>query len=275
MRIMHNGNVERLPVDQIEVGTRLRKVDDSEVKKLMLMAEDAGIIVPIQVRKVRTRFVLIDGAHRLEAAKRMGIVEITALVWECRADEAKNLEATSNFGGAKMSALQTAVFVASWKRTYYAIHPDRKPGVFKGNQHTGKVVTETVSLTATIARTFNVTERQAHNILRAGETLLSTEIDQLDAAPRLTMKDILDISKIKDRNERATVVAKLGSGEVKRAKDALKAIKSAEKEKVAIRPEEKQWRAICDTFTRATKPARRRFVQDHAKALRALLAEIE
>ena len=93
MRRMHTGNVVRLPVDQIEVGTRLRKVDDSEVKKLMLMAEDAGIIVPIQVRKVRTRFVLIDGAHRLEAAKRMGIVEITALVWECRADEAKNLEA--------------------------------------------------------------------------------------------------------------------------------------------------------------------------------------
>lgn len=273
MRMMHKGNVVRLPVARIEVGTRLRKVDSNEVKKLMLMAEDAGIIAPIQVRKVRTRHVLIDGAHRLEVAKQMGMTEIAALVWDCRADEAKDLEASSNLGGAKMSALQTAVFVASWKRTYYELHPDRKPGVFKGNQHTGRLVRDTASLANTVARTFGVTDRHAKRILRAGETLLSTEIEQLEAAPRLTMKDILDISKIGDRKERAAVVAKLGSGEAKSAKEALKSITPKAEAAARASAADQQWRAMCDAFARATKVARRRFVQDNAKALRDLLAE--
>ena len=100
---------------------------EDAVENLIMMAEDTGITTPILVRKVGKRHELIDGAHRMEAAYRLGLSDIAALVWDCRADEARGMEASNNLGAARMTVLQTVVFVASWKRDYYVLHPERKP----------------------------------------------------------------------------------------------------------------------------------------------------
>lgn len=128
MKFLNSGNIIRIPLDEVHVEGRLREVRDAFVENLILMAEDTGITTPIHVRKDRGRFTLIDGAHRLEASRRMGLTDIAALVVECRSDEARAMEASNNLGAARMTPLQTAVFVASWKRDYYAMHPERKPG---------------------------------------------------------------------------------------------------------------------------------------------------
>ncbi len=161
MKFLNGGNVVRLPLDQIEVEGRLREVRESFIENLMLMAEDTGITTPVHVRKVGGRHVLIDGAHRLAAARRMGLVDIACLLVECRADEARAMEASNNLGAARMTPLHTVVFAASWRQDYYSMHPERKPGLFKGNQYSGKVVGDTMSLTKTIADSFGVDDRGA------------------------------------------------------------------------------------------------------------------
>ena len=192
MKTLNSGNVVRIPLDQIVVGKRLRIVAHAQVQNLILMAQDTGITTPIHVRKTKDGYELIDGAHRLAAAHDLGHADIACLVVECRQDEARAMEASNNLGAARMTPLQTAVFVASWKRDYYAMHPDRKPGVFKGNQHSGKVVEDIMSLTTTVADSFGITERHARRVLAVGERLSPDEITLLDTPERrVALADLL------------------------------------------------------------------------------------
>lgn len=277
MRFLHSGNVIRLPLDQIEVVGRLREVRNAFVENLILMAEDTGITTPIHVRKVKDGYVLIDGAHRLEAAKRMGLPDIAVLVVECRADEARAMEASNNLGAARMTPLQTAVFVASWKRDYYTLHPERKSGVFKGNQHTGKVVEEIVSLTTCIADAFSITDRQVRNILRAGESLTSEEAASLDAAPgRVTMKDLQDLAKIAEPAERSAVVHRLAAGGAKSAAAARKSLAQEASSAPAAAPADPNDKAVAAALTqlkRMSAVARRRFVAEAFAILSPLVVD--
>lgn len=269
MKFLHGGNVVRLPIEAITVEGRLRTVRQSCVENLMLMAEDTGITTPIHVRKVRDRHVLIDGAHRLEAARLLGLPDIAALVVECRADEARAMEASNNLGAARMTPLQTAVFVASWKRDYYALHPDRKPGVFKGNQFAGngKEVTVTMTLTKIIADAFGVSEPTVFRALRAGENLTREEAAQLDAAPRrVAMKDLMVLGKIGDPAERADVVARLAANGKLTAVQARRARRvEAGLEAPVKNPEERAYLALVKAWSRAGNAERKRFLRDFRK----------
>lgn len=275
MKFLNSGNVVRLPLDAISVEGRLREVRDAFVENLIVMAEDTGITAPIHVRKVKDQYVLIDGAHRLEAARRMGLDDIATLVVECRADEARAMEATNNLGAARMTPLQTAVFVASWKRDYYALHPERKPGVFKGNQHTGKVVGDTLSVTKVMADAFGVDERTIHRAMQAGETLTPDEAAQLDAAPcRITMQDLKALAKINTPEDRAAVVARLADGRAKSAADGRRALAREQGGELPVkRPVDAEYHAIRSSWSRGRVEARRRFVADQFHALAQLVRD--
>ena len=275
MKFLNGGNVVRLPLGDIAVEGRLREVRDNFVENLILMAEDTGITTPVHVRKVAGRYVLIDGAHRLEAARRMGLEDIAALVVECRADEARAMEASNNLGAARMTPLQTAVFVASWKRDYYALHPERAPGVFKGNQYTGKVVGINLSLTKTIADAFGVSEPTIKRALQAGEGLAPDEVSQLEAAPgRIALEDLKHLAKITDPDERAQVVLRLASGNAKNAATARRQYRAEQGKATPVEdPVEATLKALKSAWTRAPKEARRRFVRDHGEEISALLYE--
>lgn len=273
MKLLNGGNVVRLPLDQIEVGARMRAVSENAVTNLMLMAEDTGITTPIHVRKVKTAYVLIDGGHRLEVSRRLGLPDIAALVVECRADEARAMEASNNLGAARMTPLQTAVFVASWKRDYYAMHPDRKPGAFFGNQFTQKekVVTDKMSLTTIIADAFGVDERTAFRALRAGENLTPEEVAQLDRAEvRISMQDLKALSKIGEPEDRARVVAELARGVT-----TAKAIRSLKPAKPVVTDHvELSFKALRTQWHRAPKAARIRFLKSEGLTVFNLLREI-
>ena len=217
----------------------------------------------------------IDGAHRLEAASRMGLPDIAVLVVECRADEARAMEASNNLGAARMTPLQTAVFVASWKRDYYAMHPERKPGVFKGNQHTGNVVGGIMPLTKTIADAFGVEDTTIKRALLAGEKLTAAEAAQLDtSSQRITMKDLRDLARITAPDERAAVVLRLASGNAKSVSAARRSLRV----EAGLQPppksaEDQQFLALLSAFKRAGKAVRRRFVAQEFDDLSPLLAD--
>lgn len=275
MKFLNGGNVVRLAIDEIVIEPRLRAVSDANVENLIAMAEDTGITTPIHVRKLKDRHVLIDGGHRLEAARRMNLPDIAALVVDCRADEARAMEASNNLGAARMTPLQTAVFVASWKRDYYALHPERAPGAFKGNQHTGNVVGDKMSLTRTIADAFGVDERTVHRALRAGEGLSADEAARLEAAPgRITMEDLKHLAKISDPDERTQVILKLAGGNAKNAATARRQYRAETGVSAPVEdPIEAAVKALKAAWTRAPKEARRRWVRDHGDDLAALLYE--
>lgn len=291
MQILNSGNVVRLRLDQIEVGNRLRAVSHSQVQNLILMAQDTGITTPIHVRKTKDGYELIDGAHRLAAAHELEHDDIAALLVECRQDEARAMEASNNLGAARMSPLQTAVFVASWKRDYYVMHPDRKPGVFKGNQHTGslvtdimsptrnsggKVVTDTMSLTTVVADSFGISERHAHRVLAVGEHLQPDEIALLDApGVRVGLADLAVLSKISEPADRADVLAGLVKPKPVSASKGWAAVKASKRGVQPIVKDkfEEAFRALRLLWSRAPKAAKQRFVDERARELGELLDE--
>jgi len=274
MKILNGGNVVRLPIDQIEVGDRLRVVREAQVVNLIAMAEDTGITTPIHVRKVGNKHYLIDGAHRLEASRRMGLPDIACLLVECRLDEMRAMEASNNLGAARMTPLQTAVFIASWKRTYYELHPERKPGVFKGNRYTEKVVSAENALTKAISDSFGRKPRQIFNIMAVGERLTESEVFLLDQAKApVSLEDLQDIGKIADTDLRARIVQKIGLGAAKKVGEARRQIEAEEGvvKSTVKDPVETSLRAILVLWGRTPKAAKRRFVDDMRAELSALL----
>ena len=70
--------LQQIPVVKVRVGERLRRLDDGKVVELMNSYETCGVINPISVDR---EFTLIAGAHRLEAAKRLGWKTIESKVF--------------------------------------------------------------------------------------------------------------------------------------------------------------------------------------------------
>jgi len=77
--------VQRIPVEGIYVPAARRKTLHPETVRLL--AEDIlenGMKMPIQVRHDGKRHVLVEGLHRLEAAKWLGETEIDAYLVQAR-----------------------------------------------------------------------------------------------------------------------------------------------------------------------------------------------
>lgn len=77
--------VKKISVDEIYVPAARRKTLHPETVRLL--AEDIlenGLKTPIQVRADTNRYVLVEGLHRLEAAKWLGETTIDAYLVQAR-----------------------------------------------------------------------------------------------------------------------------------------------------------------------------------------------
>ena len=77
--------IEKVPVDEIYVPTARRKTLHPDTVRIL--AEDIlenGMKTPIQVRRDGSRYVLVEGLHRLEAAKWLGETTIEAYLVQAR-----------------------------------------------------------------------------------------------------------------------------------------------------------------------------------------------
>ena len=77
--------IQKIPVDDIYVPTARKKLLHPETVRTL--AEDIlqnGLTTPIQVRNDGKRFILVEGLHRLEAAKWLGEGTIDAYQVQAR-----------------------------------------------------------------------------------------------------------------------------------------------------------------------------------------------
>ncbi|MFA8441566.1 ParB/RepB/Spo0J family partition protein [Yoonia sp.] len=253
-----------MPLDEIEVGNRVRMVSPSAVNIIAMSIEDLGAITSaIHVRKTRTGYRLIDGAHRYAAATKLGHTTIPTKVWECTADQAELMESDANISMAHMQPLELAVSLAARKKTYQKIHPETRQGHAGAKSRWGHKVKETeMSFSSWMADLFGVTPRHISRIIAAGDSLDAEEIRLLRDAPnKLAMSDLQTIGKIEDHKRRRRVCELMAEGKVKNAGAALRQIappkaKAASKED----PVEQSLNSLRDAWKRAPKVARDRFV---------------
>ena len=126
--------LQSLPVGEIVVGDRLRKVDPAWVEVLADSMRDVGQIAPIAVRQTfrpgelrPTQWTLVDGAHRIEAARLLGWAEVAVHVTTVDA-RAELREIDANLIRNELTALDRARFLAERKRLYERLHPETERG---------------------------------------------------------------------------------------------------------------------------------------------------
>jgi len=270
-------SISDLPVADITVSHRLRPVGEAGVEAIVSSIQELGVMKDaLHVRRMKDgQFVLIAGGHRLEAARRMGWETVRVEAWRCSDDWARLMEVDDNLAGAEMDALDTAVFLAERKRLYEKLHPEARAEAFRGNRFTGKVESDIVSFSTVTAEKFGVSQRHVQRLVRAGEVLDGRDVQLLRGAPRRPgVVDLMEIAKIDNSGERIEVVSALSEGRARKAAEARALYRARIHGAPAPKdPVEEAFNRLRNTFERAPKAARRRFVEAYLDALVPLVED--
>lgn len=123
-----------IPIDMIEFGSRLRDISEAQVEALGNSIADVGILNPVTVyaRQIVQNGILVDGyglvagAHRVEACKRLGLVDVPAHVVQLGELERQIAECDENLCSTVLSKAERALFTKRRKDAYEALHPETK-----------------------------------------------------------------------------------------------------------------------------------------------------
>lgn len=259
--------IQKLEIERIEVTDRLRPVSEAGVDSLIASINELGVIKDaIHVRKKgrgdNEVLVLMAGAHRLEAAKRLGWEKIPARIWADVNDNwAQIMEIDDNLAGADLSALELSVFLAERKRVYEKIYPETRKGAAGAHAKHGSA-TNIMSFAESVAEKREMTPQHIRRFIAIGNTLSPHDIAQLTSSEHpVKMKDLMALAKISAPIVRADVVGKLASGTVKSVADALADLEPGES-KPAPDPIDEAYQKLLTLWKRSPMPAKRRFVDD-------------
>jgi ParB family chromosome partitioning protein len=267
--------VAQLDPADIEVGSRLRPVTDAGVDSLVCSIKEIGFVKDeVIVRKMKGgRLKLIAGGHRHAACLTLG-VKVPAKIYRCTDDWARLVEIDDNLAGAEMNALDSAIFLAERKRVYEKMHPETVAG-YAGAASRWDAA-DIVSFASSTAEKFGVTERHVRRLAAAGSTLREGEALALRSAVRaVTLKDLGDLAKITDHNERDAVLTLFVSGDER----SISSARSAHQRSAngpnpdATTPVDDAFKALLKCWNRAPAAARRRFVEEVCGDLNEMLAQ--
>lgn len=270
--------IDRVNVADITLKDRLRPVSEAGVLSLLASIEEIGVMKDaVHVRQKKAgQLALIAGAHRLEAARRLGWETIEAKVWADVTDDwSRLMEIDDNIAGAELSPLDTAIFLAERKRVYERLHPETVRGIAGATARWDATDTMSVaSFADATAEKFGLSQRHIFRLIAAGSHLGDRDIAKLRAAPKpVTLKDLAEISKIGDAGERYDVVDALHEGRAKSAADARRVLRPETLSTPVEDPLEAALKVLKTAWSRAPKETRRRFVRDHSEEIYALLYE--
>lgn len=269
-------SVQSLPVAEIEVEERLRTASETAVASIVSSIHEVGsILQPLLVRRIKGGYRLMDGLHRLTAAKEAGLEEVPVKVSECTNDQALRIEVDANVAGAPLTPLDMAVFLAAHKELYERDNPETRRGS-AGGRAKNEVLTDKMSVSsfaANAAEVFGKGERQIFRLISVGEKLSRHEIALLRQAPnRVQFKDLEQIAKCGEHADRSAICAALGSGEAKTAKEVLNRKKAPG---AAVQsPHQQHVAKLKDAYSRAPKSARREFVRLYCDELIELINDV-
>lgn len=207
--------IQHLKLDDIEVDLDVRRrVSESTVADLVASVTEIGVMTnPIFVRKARRkagdRLILIDGAHRLTAARKMGWKSIPVRVWsDISDDQARLMECDANFARAELNVLEKGLALLERKGIYENIHPETKAGVAGSAARWDAADTMSVaSFAVSTAEKLGITDKSVRRMVAAVSTLNAAETKQLRRLKDpISLKDLMLLAKVTDTVQRAKLV---------------------------------------------------------------------
>lgn len=269
-----------VPIDEIDVGERLRYVSAAALEGLEASVDDLGVVLDeIHLRRVRhqgNKLKLMAGGHRLALADRKGWNTIRAKIWDCSDDWAALVEVDDNLAHAELSPIELARFLAKRKAVYEKLHPEAKAGVAGGKARHG-LAADIMSFAASVAEKRDLSERHVRRLIAAGEALTEEMVADLNVAQLVTKRpvgvtDLMALSKLDDPEERRRAVWTFcNATTLPTLKKAIAYSHGADKP--AKDPVEDGFNALMAAWKRAPAAARRRFVSDAYDELSGLTSD--
>ena len=195
-----------LPLDSIRTGERLRSVNGSTVQHLAESMRSSGLHYPIQVRQDETAgYVLISGAHRLQAARSLAWPHIEAFVLDALdEDTLALLEIDENLMRVELNPLDRGRFIARRKEIYERLYPETRRG---GDRRSKAWQDQSADLPhkGFVAETASFTPFSPWTIRRAvriGEKILPELREELTMTPIAHREgDLYDISSLTEEEQ--------------------------------------------------------------------------
>jgi ParB-like chromosome segregation protein Spo0J len=107
--------IERIFVEDVDVGNRLRPINERTAVALAESMQRLGQLSPISVYRLHDETLrLVAGLHRLEAAKRLGWVEIEAVFSTGNEIERELQEIAENLHRSELTALERDTQIGRW-----------------------------------------------------------------------------------------------------------------------------------------------------------------
>lgn len=166
---MNDRRVVELTLDVIDVGDRLRAVDPLLVEALARSIEARGLLSPIEVEEAANhdRYVLVAGAHRLEAVRSLKWDRIPAFLRAPRDEfEARLVEIEENLVRHELTALDKAAFLKEWKAIYLRMTNARGRGRPKNSD---KLSEFPLAFPDAVSKRLGVTPRDLHRSIKRME----------------------------------------------------------------------------------------------------------
>lgn len=126
--------IERVALDKIDVGDRLREVDPAyvDVLKASILANrttaHSGLLSPIEIRVTEDGYRLVAGGHRYAAITAIGDDTIDAMITNLNDLQARLREIDENLVRRELSALDRAGFLAQRKSVWETMYPETARG---------------------------------------------------------------------------------------------------------------------------------------------------
>ncbi len=207
----HLMEVQEIPVKDIKMVNRMRKIDDNNVESLMRSIKELDLLHPICVAKQGDEYIILSGGHRWSAFKRLGRPTIPCVVRENNELVNQLVEIEENIVSKKLNAIEESQAIVL--REKILLQLGRK-AVVGSNQYTEGLITN-----SELAKQLGITRRvysykkQVANINHDAQRKLgSTKYAS-------NVGDMVHLSKQTDeiQNEVAEILASGGASTYNRA----------------------------------------------------------
>jgi ParB family transcriptional regulator, chromosome partitioning protein len=170
---IQSGRTVLASIDDIDIGNRIRTLNEQTVVGLMDSMSELGLLNPITVYQLPEndaaagpRFGLVAGAHRLEACRRLGMSNVAARVVAMTSWQRQLAECDENLRGTNLGHAERALLTARRKEAYEALHPETRQGGAGNGRAKGRQIGNSTRFTADTAAQ---TGRSERGVQRAAE----------------------------------------------------------------------------------------------------------
>lgn len=172
-------SIRYLPIADVFARADARATDRDAVAALADSITELGLLVPIRVRVVNSKFEIIAGIHRVEACRLLDLSEIPAEVVDDDDIHAELAMIDENLCRAELSPSDRARQTARRKEIYEALHPEtRREATLKQGDHLpSRQVGETERFTADTAKATGSSERTVQRDAERGEKVIDEVLD--------------------------------------------------------------------------------------------------